>query len=198
MPFPLQAASLFYIWISIDSADALVHEKLRGLKGVVKGIEISLPIFHKAGIYPSVNLGINRFLGGNMKELRLASNSEKDREFFFFQAKTAFKNFYEFVIQLAFTIANACYPMGAGDESMAVYSALSKDDIVNFTQIEKILLFKALKKVIPFFLPLSILFPFPGICILKKNREFLSLWVKDLNYYRACDYFNGRKSMNLK
>jgi hypothetical protein len=30
-----------------------------GLNGVIKGIEKALPIFHKHGIYPAANLGIN-------------------------------------------------------------------------------------------------------------------------------------------
>jgi len=273
-------------WISIDSADAKVHERLRGLKNVVKGIETSLPFFHEAGIYPSVNLGINRFLGGTGNTLCLVSDTFKGRELFFRQAKAAFEKFYEFVIQLGFTIANACYPMSADDESKAVYSASSKDSIVNFNKTEKIIIFKALKEVIPsfrsrirIFSPLCSLHSLvqqydkeiaPGKCHggidfffidakkahtypcgyrgdedlgkyweldmsaidrnkvchacdwecfrdpselftpfvnmvsipwykqLLKNREFLSLWVKDLKYYQSCDYFNGRKPINLK
>ena len=47
-------------WISIDSAVPEVHETMRGFPGVVEGIAKALPVFHDAGIYPSLNLGINR------------------------------------------------------------------------------------------------------------------------------------------
>jgi MoaA/NifB/PqqE/SkfB family radical SAM enzyme len=50
-------------WISIDSAIGEVHESMRGLPGVIAGIEKALPIFHSYGIYPSANLGINRNIG---------------------------------------------------------------------------------------------------------------------------------------
>ncbi len=50
-------------WISLDSADPAVHERMRGFPGVVAGIEKALPIFHQHGIYPSANLGINRNMG---------------------------------------------------------------------------------------------------------------------------------------
>ena len=47
-------------WISIDSCFDPVHEHMRGFKGIIRGIEKALPIFHARGVYPSANLGINR------------------------------------------------------------------------------------------------------------------------------------------
>jgi MoaA/NifB/PqqE/SkfB family radical SAM enzyme len=52
-------------WISLDSAVDHVHDAMRGFPGVVAGIAKALPIFHQAGIYPAVNLGINRNVGGD-------------------------------------------------------------------------------------------------------------------------------------
>ena len=60
----LAATPLRNLWISIDSADAATHEQMRGLPGVIRGIEAALPIFHRYGIYPSANLGLNRSLAG--------------------------------------------------------------------------------------------------------------------------------------
>jgi MoaA/NifB/PqqE/SkfB family radical SAM enzyme len=56
----LAATKIRNFWISIDSADPALHEAMRGLPGVIKGIEKALPIFNQYGIYPSANLGISR------------------------------------------------------------------------------------------------------------------------------------------
>ena len=56
-------AGVYTFWISIDSADPGVHESMRGLKGVWDGIRKAIPIFHRHGLYPSANLGINRKMG---------------------------------------------------------------------------------------------------------------------------------------
>lgn len=32
----------------------------------------------------------------------------------------------------------------------------------------------------------------------KRDKEFYKLWFADLKYYRACDFFNGRKDLNSK
>ena len=61
-------AGLYTFWISIDSADPGTHESMRGLRGVWDGIRKAIPIFHRHGLYPSANLGINRRMG---KELYL-------------------------------------------------------------------------------------------------------------------------------
>ena len=60
----LATSGLYTFWISIDSAFAEIHEKNRGLPNSIAGIEKALPIFHEHGLYPSSNLGINRYLGG--------------------------------------------------------------------------------------------------------------------------------------
>jgi hypothetical protein len=40
--------------------------------------------------------------------------------------------------------------------------------------------------------------PFGLIKELTGDRELLRLWINDLLYYRACDYFNGRMPINEK
>ncbi|MFZ5965723.1 MAG: radical SAM protein [Bacillota bacterium] len=141
------------LWISIDSAEGTLHEDMRGLPGVIKGIEKALPIFHQHGIYPSVNLGINRNIGG-------VSNAQGDhRKFnpdeFYNTYREAFKRFYSFVIDLGFTIVNTCYPMSVDSESAkglsAVYGATAIDEVIKFSQQERVLLFKALMDTIPEF-----------------------------------------------
>jgi hypothetical protein len=47
----------------MDSAGPERHERLRGLPGVIRGIERVLPLMHAAGLYPAANLGINRYMG---------------------------------------------------------------------------------------------------------------------------------------
>ena len=68
--------------VSIDSADPKTHEEMRGLKGVIKGIEIALPILHKHGIYPVANLGINRNIAGLGKiSPKITDNTELYQRF---------------------------------------------------------------------------------------------------------------------
>lgn len=153
----LAATSLYTFWISLDSAVAEDHEALRGLPGVVKGIEKALPIFHRYGIYPSVNLGINRATGGKTCQPFLQDMGE---EAFFMAFCKAFSRFYHLAEDLGFTIVNACYPMSDAGEDPAVsskeldtrlYGAASKDSMIVFTKEEKRLLFKALYETIPQF-----------------------------------------------
>lgn len=154
----LARTKLRNLWISIDSADVRTHEEMRGLHGVIKGIEIALPIFHEYGIYPAANLGINRNTGG----LGRISMKMEDEAAFYEEFKAAFEQFYRFVIDLGFTMTNACYPMsfhenefgenavdGAGEK--AVYGAGSSSAIVTFTNEEKVQIFKALMDTIPKF-----------------------------------------------
>ncbi|WP_319405106.1 radical SAM protein [uncultured Desulfosarcina sp.] len=139
-------------WISLDSAVDRVHEEMRGFPGVVAGIARALPIFHRAGIYPAVNLGINRKVGGDATRLlhRQACVSDRDYlETFYFRYVKAFEQFYRRAIDLGFTMANACYPMSIdareGEQGLsAVYAASTVADIVRFTPSEKQMLFKAL------------------------------------------------------
>lgn len=154
----LAATPVRNFWISIDSAVPELHEKMRGFPGVIAGIEKALPIFHEAGIYPSANLGINRNTGGDMNEAMggLPPGGAGYLESFYPAFIDAFRKFYRFVIDLGFTMVNACYPMSvdaesAGENLEAVYAATSSDAVVRFSLAEKAFLFKALFNVIPEF-----------------------------------------------
>ncbi|MBI5592674.1 MAG: radical SAM protein [Deltaproteobacteria bacterium] len=138
-------------WISIDSAVPEVHESMRGLPGVIDGIHKALPIFHASGIYPSANLGINRNLAGEV-----AGNQRTEPDAFHQDYRSGFNRFYRFVCDLGFTMANCCYPMsipgrGTGSGLSPVYAATATDDIVNFSRIEKTLLYRALLETIPYY-----------------------------------------------
>jgi hypothetical protein len=271
----LAGSGLYTFWISIDSADAATHEAMRGFPGVIRGIEKALPIFHSHGIYPAANLGMNR----NMGKTWLGEGFTAQ------QCRDACGEFYDFVIGLGFTIANACYPMSAeGNPGLAaVYAASADADLVRFSAAEKIILFSALSETIPkyrgklrIFTPRSSLhalvgqyrrgaefsypcrggldfffvdaksggiYPcgyrgseelggFPALAEVRRQNAptcrkcdwecfrdpsemagpllelfesplklfrrairdpgFFRLWLKDLGYYRACGYFNGR------
>lgn len=154
----LAATQVYTFWISLDSAVPEDHETLRGLKGVVKGIEKALPIFHEHGIYPAVNLGINRATGGMSQQVFLHDRNISAEDFLE-SFKTAFERFYSFVGNLGFTTVNACYPMSdasdASDENQrssvekALYGAVSSDRIISFSPAEKKLIFRALFETIP-------------------------------------------------
>ncbi len=151
----LAATDLYTFWISLDSASPSNHERMRGLDGVVRGIEKALPIFHEYGIYPAVNLGINRATGlhESLPFLRKSTPEQFLQTF-----KEAFEQFYRFAADLGFTIANACYPMSgeqegsaAGQVAASVYGAISSDDLVSFSTEEKSIIFRALFETIPKF-----------------------------------------------
>ena len=148
----LAATPLRNFWISLDSCIPAVHEKMRGLSGVVDGIEKALPIFHAAGIYPSANLGINRCVGGEQTR-GLKPGPYTDRkaylDVFYHSYRDALDRFYRLVKDLGFTIVNTCYPMSISDQEKesglsAVYAATAEEDVVRFTGDEKSVLFKAL------------------------------------------------------
>jgi MoaA/NifB/PqqE/SkfB family radical SAM enzyme len=153
----LSATCLRNFWISLDSAYAEVHERMRGLDGVVAGIEKALPIFHDHGLYPAANLGINRQLaGGATQNLRADrfSSPEAYLAAFYDGFCDAFDRFYTFTRDLGFTTVNACYPMSidAREQSSglnAVYAASATDDVVRFSDPEKAMLYKALMDTIP-------------------------------------------------
>lgn len=142
-------------WISLDSASAAVHEANRGLPGMVEGIRLALPIFHEHGLYPAANLGINRYTGGDGQHALPSSSEPFEAEDFQARARTAFRRFYATVLDLGFTMVNACYPMSCGDSENtaddAVYAAASSDDFISFRPEEKIALFRALHETIPEF-----------------------------------------------
>jgi MoaA/NifB/PqqE/SkfB family radical SAM enzyme len=132
-------------WISLDSSDPDIHETNRGLPGVVRGMAKALPIFHDRGLYPSVNLGINRLCGGRIPALHGPFDAHGFRQGFF----EAFTRFFTFATELGFTIANCCYPMS--DEDRAVYQATSSDSFIRFSLEEKRAMLLALKDVVPHF-----------------------------------------------
>lgn len=157
----LAATNIYTFWISLDSAVPEDHEAMRGLNGVVKGIEKALPIFHEHGIYPAVNLGINRMIGGSSSQVFL-QDEETSAESFMESFKASFARFYSFVYDLGFTTVNACYPMSNNScttESdvnppvleKSLYGAVSSNSIISFSPSEKTLLFKALYETIPRF-----------------------------------------------
>jgi hypothetical protein len=137
----LARTKLYTFWISIDSAVPAVHESMRGLPGVIAGIERALPIFHALGIYPSANLGINRDTGG-----RWEGAADRTRDWYW-HFRWAFPEFYSFVESLGFTIVNACYPMSA--RANAVYKAGTNDDVVHFPVSAKRAVYQALFDSIP-------------------------------------------------
>jgi sulfatase maturation enzyme AslB (radical SAM superfamily) len=140
----LAQAGVYTFWISIDSPDASLHEKLRGLPGVIEGIRRALPIFHRRGVYPSANLGINK----SIADLR-----ELDKGDYYQAFRTGFMRFYEFVISLGFTIVNACYPMNISGETSpgldAVYQATSDTGLMRFSPAERAQVYRALFDTIP-------------------------------------------------
>jgi len=147
----LLASGLYTFWVSIDSAVPEHHEGMRGLAGVTEGIRRALPIFHERGLYPSANLGINRNMasatGGEFRDLDAFRRAFRE----------GFREFYRRVIELGFTIVNACYPMSdnepglAAGELDAVYAATSGDRVVRFSREERVALFEALYETIPEF-----------------------------------------------
>ena len=138
----LAATPIRNIWVSIDSSDVATHEQMRGLSGVIKGIEKALPIFAERGLHLSANLGINRNLAG-------ADKDQDNLDYDFFLA--GFDQFYRFVGSLGFSIANVCYPMYSPDDSSAdaVYAATASDRVVYFSTEEKLAMFQALSDCIP-------------------------------------------------
>lgn len=137
-------------WISIDSVVPEIHETMRGLPGVIDGISKALPVFHACGIYPSANLGINRNLAGEV----FAKNQRIEPEAFHKYYRSGFDRFYQFVCELGFTMVNCCYPMSIPDRETGagltpVYAATATDDVINFSRMEKALLFHALSETIP-------------------------------------------------
>ena len=153
----LASTPLRNFWISLDAFVPEVHESMRGLPGVVEGIGKALPIFHRAGILPAANLGINRRLGGE-KTAGLRPEAFARREAylaaFLERYKEAFDQFYGFVAELGFTTVNTCYPMSISPQDRtsglaAVYGATALEDIVRYHNDEKAMLFKALLETIP-------------------------------------------------
>jgi len=146
----LAATSLYTFWISVDSSVPEIHERMRGLPGVMKGIEKALPIFHAHGIFPSANLGITRNVTAHFPEGNEAYRPVDGDDY-----SAGFRAFFTRVIDMGFTIANACYPMsigeGSGESLDAVYEATAEDDLVRFSAKEKRIVLHALGETIPRF-----------------------------------------------
>lgn len=146
----LAATSLYTFWISVDSALTEVHERMRGLPGVIRGIEKALPIFHERGIFPSANLGITRNICPPRPEENSASRPADGDDY-----RDGFRDFFTRLIDMGFTIANACYPMsigeGSGESLSAVYEATANDDLVRFSAEEKMVVLNTLRETIPEF-----------------------------------------------
>ena len=134
-------------WISLDSSDPAIHEANRGLPGVVRGIEKALPVFHGRGLFPSVNLGINRLCGGRIPALDGPFEPQAFRQGF----TEAFTRFFSFATELGFTIANCCYPMS--EEEEAAYGATSTDPFIRFSVDEKKAMLQALRDAVTEFRP---------------------------------------------
>jgi MoaA/NifB/PqqE/SkfB family radical SAM enzyme len=149
----LSQCGLYTFWISIDSYIPEIHERMRGLPGVIAGIEKALPILHAYGIFPTANLGIHRNMGYGAQENGSPSASHPLE--FYESFKEDFNRFFAFAIEMGFTIANVCYPMSTGFNAgrglAAAYGATSDAQLVQFDTQEKPLLFKALFDTIPLF-----------------------------------------------
>jgi MoaA/NifB/PqqE/SkfB family radical SAM enzyme len=153
----LAATPLRNFWISLDSAFPEVHERMRGLSGVVKGIEKALPIFHAAGLFPSANLGLNRMVGGEATALlnpQFFPSSKAYLTAFYDCFKNALERFYDLVLNLGFTMVNTCYPMSIGEEEVrsglgAVYAATTVETVTRFSAAERAVLYKTLLDTIP-------------------------------------------------
>jgi MoaA/NifB/PqqE/SkfB family radical SAM enzyme len=148
----LAGSALNNFWISLDSSDPALHERNRGLPGMVAGLRKALPLFHERGLYPAANLGINRLTGG--AGLVPDADAPFEQERFRAAFDEAFRRFYAFAEELGFTTVNACYPMSMDEEeagSGAVYAATSTDGFIRFSSEEKAAMLRALYDVIPEF-----------------------------------------------
>jgi MoaA/NifB/PqqE/SkfB family radical SAM enzyme len=150
----LAKSPLRNFWISMDSADTATHERLRGLPGVIDGIRAALPVLHARGLYPAVNLGINRWVSG---ELIPPLGEDGDEEAFLESYRRGFSAFFAKALDMGFTMANVCYPMSFEtldpETEKPAYGAISDDLMVNFSRRELRLVFRALLETIPAFRP---------------------------------------------
>jgi len=155
----LAATPVRNFWISVDSADAETHERMRGFKGLMEGIERAIPIFHERGIFPSANLGLNRNVGGPKTWDLVQAQGESESDYlarFHAAFEESMHAFYQRVIDMGFTMVNCCYPMSVDEVAdpnalSAVYQATSTDRIVRFTDGERAAIFKAVFETVPKF-----------------------------------------------
>ncbi|MGH8477136.1 MAG: radical SAM protein, partial [Methylococcales bacterium] len=194
---PLADSPIRNFWLSVDSAQASVHDRIRGFPGVFEGIAKSIPIFHEYGIWPTANLGVNRFLGGTA--LRLAENpGQAQRDEYYGNCIEALGRFYRTVIELGFTIVNFCYPMSIESQPESdldsVYLASSADDMVNFRREEKALLFQAMLETVAkyrdkirIFTPRNMLYSLVHQYRFGKEHGFACRGGKDFFFISAAD-----------
>jgi sulfatase maturation enzyme AslB (radical SAM superfamily) len=150
----LYDSGLRNFWISIDSANPTLHEKMRGLTGVMDNLKKGLRIFHDAGLFPTANMGINRNMAGwltaGIKRQDYCSENDYLKNFFE-RFKKGFECFISSVIRMGFTMVSFCYPMSIDNEKTTalkpVYAAISTNQIVAFDAMEKAQIFTALRLV---------------------------------------------------
>lgn len=150
----LAATPLRNFWISIDSAEAAIHDGMRGFPGVTAGIRKALPIFHAHGLYPSANVGVNRHLTAATAALADGVDGPAGAERFYQIFRRGFEQLYRMILDLGFTMTSACYPMSIeadGSGLQAVYGATASERLVRFTPREKVLLYRALADTVPAF-----------------------------------------------
>lgn len=174
----LAGTGLRNFWISLDSADPATHEQMRGFPGLVQGLAKALPVFHAHGLYPSVNLGFNRNLGGPATARLRRQPGEPEAEYLA-RFKKAFSRalaeFYRVALDLGFTMANTCYPMSlSGDDQglAAIYAASSQERVISFSRAEKAAIFEILLEVVPRFRSkLRIFSPLCSLLALKRQYQ---------------------------
>lgn len=154
----LAQTKLRNLWISLDSFVPAVHDQLRGFSGLIEGLEKALPIFHEHGIYPSANLGINRYIAGFPQDEQAHEDicdETSDLDKMYWNFLNTFSRFLAFAIKVGFSMVSVCYPMSidpaCGDGLNPVYGASSDEDLVRFTDQEKAVIYRALMDVIPLF-----------------------------------------------
>jgi MoaA/NifB/PqqE/SkfB family radical SAM enzyme len=148
----LYDSGLRNFWISIDSANPTLHEKMRGLPGIMDGMKKGLRIFHNAGLFPTANMGINRNMAGWLTSgihRKDYCTEDKYLKNFFERFKKGLECFISSVIGMGFTMVSFCYPMSVDNEKttglIPVYAATSTNQIVAFDAMEKVQIFNALR-----------------------------------------------------
>ena len=194
----LAGTSLRNFWISLDSALPEVHEKMRGLPGVVRGMEKALPIFHAAGLFPSANLGLNRRVGGEATAALNPQDFPSRKRYltaFYHTFREALDRFYRLARDLGFTMVNTCYPMSISEEEIcaglsAVYGATTEDSVVRFSAAEKAMLYKALLDTIPNHRAhLRIFSPLSSIWTLQRQYRFPGSSMRGAGCRGGIDFF---------
>jgi MoaA/NifB/PqqE/SkfB family radical SAM enzyme len=142
----IASAPLRNLWISVDSTDVETHEANRGLKGVIRAIALSIPIFAERSIFPAINLGINRLIDGPCPEWEMLGHADTnnfDAQRFEKRYREGFERYFQLCQELGFTIVGVCYPMA---EQTGTYGAAS-ETLTSYSREELAMVFKALDEV---------------------------------------------------